>query len=243
MFRLTFRDLNVGFENLFTIRKADLELSAAGRFYGPFLVKRYTTIRALPESQQGKPLVEQLGDADVTHDSLGGSTHTYIEAVLLNPLLSEATRAAALRIRDAFIPHKKALTDSYTDEAAAALKNRPKLAERKDDLLLFPVPEGKTLYDWVSAFLDAGDSIGKLLDQRAQAGVGPAGNVGKLRSQTIKLLYQFREALQLEIEENPALPRDLEARVFAYLDELNDRHGSTGAKKSTTEPATHETTT
>ncbi|HVK65888.1 MAG TPA: hypothetical protein VM694_15510 [Polyangium sp.] len=42
----------------------------------------------------------------------------------------------------------------------------------------------------------------------------------KVRSATLGLLSRFRAALIDEIEEDPALPRDLEARVFSYLDEL-----------------------
>lgn len=229
-------DLDIALENLMTQRKADLDLSAAGKLYGPMLVKRHEAIQRLPEALRKRPLVAELSAADVRHDGYGGAILAYVEAILLLPTSSDAIRAAALRIREAFVPNKTALTDSYAEEAATAKKNRPKLAELEADLKMFPAPNGETLHDWVSGFLDTGDELSTLLNARSLAGVSDTENGTKLRTETIKLLYQLRTTLQTEMAEDPALPRDLEGRVFSYLDELNTRRRR-GGKGKAEEPA------
>ncbi|MDI1432896.1 hypothetical protein [Polyangium sorediatum] len=229
-------DLDIALKNLATERKADLDLSAAGKLYGPMLARRHESIQNLPEVLRKRPLVAELEATDDRHDGYGGAIFAYVEAILLLPIASDATRAAALRIREAFVPNRTGLTDSYAEEAATAMKNRPKLAELEADLKMFPAPDGKTLHDWVSGFLDAGDDLSTLLNERSLAGVSAPENGTKLRSETIKLLYQFRATLRTEMEENTALPRDLERRVFSYFDELNTRRKRSG-KSKTEEPA------
>lgn len=228
MRNLTLGDLSLGLANLLTDRKAHLGTCTAGHLYEPMLAKKRTAIEALPEALRGgKPLAEELANIDDEHDGFGGGIHAYTEAILLIPSTTPAHRAAALRIREAFIPRRAILADSYAEEAAVARRNRAKLAERKSDLDTFPVPGNKTLYDWVAAFLDRGDSLDDLLNQRSMTGVGSAtrGTAARLRSETIGLLYQFRAALRSEIADK-GLPADLEAQIFSYLDELSSRRPS-----------------
>ncbi|MRG90709.1 hypothetical protein [Polyangium spumosum] len=237
MSRLTISDLDLGLANLFDQRKPDLDLSAAGKLFGPMIAKKYAAIQSLPEAMRGrKPLVEELGEADAEYDDLGTAITSYLDAVDVAPGLSDDTRAAAKRIRLAFIPSKTMLTDSYAEEAAAAKKNRAKLVERADDLTLFPTPESQTLYQWVERFLDAGDRLAALLDLRSLVPVSAAGSAGKLRGETIGLLHQFRTTLRTELADNPDLPRDLEARVFSYLDELHDRRRPSPKPKGEEKP-------
>ncbi len=235
MRNITIGDMDIGLENLFGKRNADLQVSAAGKLYGPMLAKKHSAIKSLPESLRKRPLVAELDVADAGHDGYGGAIFAYVESIFVVPGITDATRAAARRIQQAFIPNKSALTDSYAEEAAAAKRNRLKLAERENDLKLFPVAEGKTLYDWVVAFLDAGDQLDVLLDERSLVGVGGKENAGKLRSETLGLLYQFRTTLKTEIANDEALPRDLEGKVFSYFDELSARRKS--PKSKTTEGA------
>ncbi len=90
------------------------------------------------------------------------------------------------------------------DEASAALDHRPELAKLKGQAKAVEVPGGGTLYDWVKAFLGAGDEIDKLLRERAKLlASGPnAAGTGPLREATVGLLGRFREALRDEIEED-----------------------------------------
>lgn len=223
MRNLTLGDMDLGLENLHGKRKTDLLLSATGKLYAPMLSKRHAAILALPEALRRRPLAAELDQTDNDHDGAGTAIFSYIEAVLAMPGLEDATRAAATKIRETFIPQKRNLMDSYAEQAAAAKKNRLKLPELEADLKKFPVPGGKTLYDWVVTFLDAGDQLDALLDERSLVGVGGKEHAGKLRGETLGLLYQFRSTLKTEIAHDETLPRDLEGRVFSYLDELSNR--------------------
>ncbi|UQA54976.1 hypothetical protein [Polyangium aurulentum] len=225
MRRLTLSDLDLGLRSLLEERKADLDLSAAGNLYGPMLAERLAAIQALPEALRRRPLAGKLAAADTHHDGFGGGIWSYTEAVLHAPDLDDDVKAAAQRIRDAFIPERSALTASYADEASKAKKNRPKLEMLEADLKAFPLPKGKTLHDWVTGFLDAGDTLDTLLDQRSQTEGNANGkaNAGSLRSDTLGVLNEFRATLRREIKHNPKLPADLESRIFSYLDELNAR--------------------
>lgn len=238
MRNLTLGDLSLGLANLLTDRKAHLGTCTAGQLYEPMLTKKRAAIEALPEALRGgKPLAEELAHTDDEHDGFGGGIHAYTEAILLVPSSTPALRAAAQRIRDAFIPSRAVLADSYAEEAAAAKRNRAKLSERKGDLELFPVPGNKTLYDWVAAFLDRGDTLDELLNQRSMAGGGtaPRGTAVKLRGDTVGLLYQFRAALRSEIADK-GLSADLEAQIFSYLDELSSRRPAKKASSKNDEP-------
>lgn len=233
MSKLTLGDLELGLTNLFGPRKPALELSVSGNLYGPMLAKKYTAILALPEALRGKaPLAEELGVADKNYDGFGGSIFNYLDAIEQVPGLSDTTYAAAKRIRSAFVPQRSVLTDSYAEEAAAAHKNRDKVAELENDLKLFPVPEGKTLFDWVGAFLTAGDTLAELLHQRAVVTSASESSGGKLRSDTIGMLFQFRATLRTEIAENESLPRDLEDQVFGFFDELANRRAQKPAPEA-----------
>ena len=224
MRKLTVDDLFLGLKDLLSTRRADLDTSAIGAAYAPQFVSRAAQLEELTARQTTRVNVTELADADGEHDGFGQGVWLYTEAVLMAPSVSENTRQAALRIREAFIPERSVLIDTYAEEAARAKRNRPKLAELENDLKSLPVPEGKTLYDWVKGFLDAGDSLDKLLSDRSTAEAAPSGTiVTTLRANTIGLLRRFREALRDEVAANASLPRDLEQRVFAYIDELANR--------------------
>jgi hypothetical protein len=232
MRNLTIGDLDLGLRDLFSQRKAALDASMAGKIYGPQLAAARAAIEALPEALDGsRPKAAQLGEADDQHDGFGAGLWHYTEAVLSAPDATDATRASAQRIRDAFIPQRSTLADSYAEEAAAAKKNRPKLAELEQELKAFPLPGGKTLHDWAKGLLDAGDTLDKLLSERssleAAASKSPAS---KLRGSTIGLLCRFRDALRDEMKGNNALPADIEGQVFSYFDELSARRRTGKAK-------------
>lgn len=225
MRNLTLDDLNLALSNLTTERKTVLDSTGSGLLYGPMLGEKLTSILAVPEiMHSGRPLADELAAVDDDHDGFGGAIFAYTEAVLDAPSTTDTERAAALRIRAAFIPSKSALVESYAEEAATAKRNRGKLAEREGDLKLFPVPGGKTLFDWATAFLDKGDELDDLLHQRSLANVTQSDKTSaiRLRSDTLGLVYQFRAALRTEIM-HKNLPPDLDGKVFSYFDELSAR--------------------
>jgi len=232
MRNLTIGDLGLGLRDLHEKRKSALDASMAGKIYGPQLAAARAAIDALPESLDGsRPRAAQLAEADTHYDGFGAALWHYTEAVLSAPDTTDATRASAQRIRDAFIPDRSTLASSYAEEAATAKRNRPKLAELEKDLKALPVPDGKTLHDWVKSFLDAGDTLDKLLSERssleAAASKSPAG---KLRGSTVGLLCRFRDALRDEMNGGNPLPADLESQVFSYFDELSARRKTGKAK-------------
>jgi hypothetical protein len=224
MRNLTIADLKLALRNLLGERKADLLLSGAGKLYEKQLAARLKDIEALPEALTGgRPLAADLAETDETHDSLGEALFYYGEAILRLPTAPADVKAAAQRIRDTFVPRLGVLRDSYADEAAAAAKNRRALAELKSELeaMPVPVPTGGTLLDWATAFVDCGDKLDKLLDARSLTGTGllPA-QVIQLRTTTIGVLGRFRGALADELAVEAELPRDLDMRVFSYIDQL-----------------------
>lgn len=221
---LTLDDLLLALQDLLTKRKADLDLSAIGKAYVPQLAARLATFEGLPERQGTRVNAGALAETDDRHDAFGAGLWCYTEAVLITPGISHTARSAALRIREAFIPNRGTLGDSYAEEAARAKKNRPKLTELEADLKLLPVPDGQTLHDWASRFIEAGESLDKLLSDRSSAEANAASKPAtELRVTTIALLRRLREALRDEVASNEALPRDLESRLFAYVDELAAR--------------------
>lgn len=234
MRNLTAADLFLGLKDMLSTRKADLELAAVGQVYAPQLAARFAQLEALPERQNTRVNAGALAEADGLHDAFGDGIWYYTEAMLVTPDVSPEARAAAQRIRDAFVPNRGRLADTYAAEAAQAKKNQPKLDELKADLQSLPVPDGKTLLDWAKRFVEAGETLDKLLSDRSTTEANAASKPAtELRPSTIGLLRRFRDALRDEVASNPALPRDLEARVFAYIDELSARR----AKKKKSDEA------
>ncbi|MDI3282014.1 hypothetical protein [Polyangium sp. 15x6] len=236
MRNLTANDLFLGVQDMLTERKADLELSVIGKLYTPQLSARLVLLEALPERQATRANAGALAETDSRHDAFGDGIWCYTEAVLVTPGVSAEARAAAQRVRDAFVPNRGRLVDSYAEEAAQAKKNRPKLDELEADLGSLPVPDGKTLLHWALGFVDAGETLDKLLSDRSSTEATAASKPAtELRTTTIGLLRRFRDALRDEVATNPALPRDLESRVFAYIDELSARRAK--KKKDEQPPA------
>jgi hypothetical protein len=216
---------------------ATFATTETGKFYGPKLAKKQKEIEALPEAiEGGRPLAEQLAEVDIRHDALGAAIFYYVEAILRHPLLSDAVKQTALRIRFIFVPAISVLQAAYATEAKAAQDNRPKLTELATELKSFPVSggPGATLYDWISAFLDAGDEIGGLLRSRALAEAAAEGaeNAKAVRTATIALLGRCRDALAEELAENPALPRNLDGILFGYFDKLEQMRAEAAAARA-----------
>jgi hypothetical protein len=229
---LTVGDLKLGLRDLLGEKLTDLHRSATGRLYEPRLRAKQKEIEAIPEAAGAQvPLAKELGEADVRHDGYGAAIFYLGRAIEAHPKLSASLKAAAKEVLETFVPRLEVLRAPYADEAAAALDNRPELARLKNQLKAVDVPGGGTLYDWAKAFLGAGDEIDKLLRERAKllaSGTNAAGT-GPLRGATVGLLGRFREALRDEIEEEgSALGADYEARLFAYLDKLNEDRASRG---------------
>jgi len=210
-----------GIRNLLDERGADLKKSKAGLYYESKLVALRGKLDDLPPALiKAAPLAEELQAADGEHDGHGATIFYTTEATLRMPGTPEDLRAAALRIREGFVPALAELNDAYVVEAHRATERRPLLGSLKADLERFPVRSGVTLLQVATAFLDAGDKINSLLNQRGDVPKADRRKAAVLRSKGIGLLNRLRADLRDEVESTPSLPRDLEQRVFGYLDTL-----------------------
>ena len=241
MRNLTLGDLKLVLRALLTDNLDVLRASATGRLYEPRLRAKKEAIEALPDAALVRlPFADELNGADAVHDGVGAAVFYMCEAILAHPALSEDVKRTAEVVRGTFIPLLSNLRQPFADEAAAALANRPKLVRSKAQLKAVQVPGGGSLYDWVKAFVDAGDAIDGLLRKRAHALATTEDASGSplLRSATIGLLVRFREALRDEVsDEGSKLPRDHEAHLFAYFDKLaSDRSSKSGREGAEEDP-------
>jgi len=231
MRNLSLTDLRAGLADLFHHRSDALKATQTGKLYGPMLAAKRKALDHL-DDVAGRPPGE-LSEADAQHDGLGTAIWHQTEAVLCHPFTTPEQREAAKRIREAFIPDLGVLSDSYAEEAAAAEENRPKLVTLEAELRSLPTPDGKTLYDWASAFVEHGTKLAELLAARSQAkGVEFVRQQTTLRVTTLGLLGRFRAALRDELAEHPQMPRDLDQRIFGKFDELVEKASPPSKKAS-----------
>lgn len=224
---LSLAALKLGFADLTTKRHSALLLSSAGKTYEPILLGKKALIDALPAALTGgKPLTEELTDADIAHDGFGAAIWFFGQAYERWPDVPTEVLAAIKRIQAAFVPSLDDLKASYATEAHAAIQHRGNMQTLEADLKLIPVAGGLSLFDWASGFVAGGDLIGTLLSRRADAATNARTDAGKIRASSVAVLGRFRGALSDEQSVNPALPKDLDARVFAYFDELSEMRGA-----------------
>lgn len=77
-------------------------------------------------------------------------------------------------------------------------------------------------------YLDAGDRINELLSQRADIPTDARRDAGRLRNETLGMANRLRAEIAREVSKTPSLPRDLEQRLFGYLDTLTAMQAAPG---------------
>ncbi len=222
--------LYVGLTNLLGKRSTALGMFPPGAESVAALTARREAMSKLPAVTAGRPLTDELDGVDHTHDGLGRAISYFTEAYVQHPGTPANILEAAKKIRAAFIPTLEDLGASYAAEAKAAIDKTPLLTELKNDLELFPIAGGQTLYQWTAAFIAAGSKIDDLLNTRADIEQKNRKAAAILRGEVIGLLNRLRKNLKLELKDDPALPRDLEGQVFAYLDMLENTCAEARAK-------------
>jgi hypothetical protein len=216
---LNLSDLKLGLDDLLTKRHGALVQSNVGKSYEAMLAHRRDAIDALPPALGGKPLADALSAADTDHDGFGGAIYYLTEAYLRLPAAAPGVLDAVRRVRAALIPELDQLRDSYADEAEAAIRRKAELPDLKADLELIPVAGGGSLHDWAVAFLGAGEKLSALLSQRADVDTNGRKGAQHLRSETVGMLNRLRNAIADETRVGK-LPKDLDAQIFGYLDDL-----------------------
>jgi hypothetical protein len=241
MYSLTTLKLALG--DMLTKRIDDVRLTEAGKYFEARLMEHLAEIDALPAALTGEaPYADELAEQDGRHDGFGAMIYHITESCFRDPKASPELLAAAQRLRTAFIPALGELTNSYATEAERAQKRRPLLKSMEADLKTFPVSgsPGRTLLDVATSFLDEGDNINATLSKRADVLQQTRKAAAVARSTAEGTVNRFRADLVREIGRNPSLPRDLEARVFGYLDTLHSMAAS--AKAAPAQVATDTTT-
>ena len=151
----------------------------------------------------------------------------------ISPDVSADIRAAAIRVQDTFVPELAVLRVPYVVEVDAAKKNKDDLIKLEADLKSIPLAGGHTLYDWCNGFVAKGEHIGTLLSERADITSMSRREANKLRTVTIAMLGRFRGALADEMANNQNLARDLDSRIFAYVDQLAEMCAHAARSKKT----------
>lgn len=221
---ITIGDLVLILDDLFGPKKALLDRTLAFQIYGPALEAHRDKLIGLRRALDKKPLAGELYAADELFDTTVRAIHYLARGLCRLPLLDGEKRAFLKKVGETFVPNLGITTSSYEDEAAAAKKRRDDLEAMRSGLEAFPVAPGLTLYTLVAAFIDAGLKIDALLAARAEITAEEEADRNRetaaLRPRTIGTLGQFRQTLAQEILVNPALPEDLEAKVFSYYDQI-----------------------
>lgn len=245
MIHLTIEDLYLFLKDLLGNRAADLMLSSLNTVYRPLLESVLRNLETLPDLVRGRPLSQELADTDANHDAAGRALAALFDALEQHPLVPAAIRARAGELRTSFIPSLVDLKASYADEAAAALRGRERLEALREELKQLALPDGNTLYTWLAYFLDQGVELDRLLRLRAERSLpalGPGGALppspAMVRIQTLGLLGRLRATLADELVTNQTLPRDLDSRLFGYLDQLAQARAQSAASAAT--PGTGE---
>jgi len=161
-----------------------------------------------------------LGQTDKRHDGFGSVIFLATEVAFRLPDASDDLVAAARRLRAAVIPKLAELRSSYRLEADQAIDREPQLETLADDLRRFPVPDGRTLLEVATGFVAEGKKLHSLLSERGNVPKGQRARAAIIRSQTLGMINRLRDDLDRELAKDASLPRDLDQRVFGYLDTL-----------------------
>jgi len=206
-----------GTHNLFTERPEALNASKAGAYHKDELYEVHINIGALPEVLTSTPYKVELRTTDGRHDRFGRLIYFTTEACFQDPNASAEMVAAAQQIREAFIPSLDELTDSYATEAERAVKRKPLLLSLGDVLKKFTLPwdANRTLLDVATSFVEEGEKLNGLLNDRADVPKGVRTQALILRSKAMAILNRLRKDLKKEVARDMSLPRDLEQPLAA----------------------------
>lgn len=236
----TVNDLYLFLENLLTTERRE-KLNLLG--IGPLYLKRFQRFWEELQAQRApaapsRAFSDELSSEDARHDNFYRAIWHLTQAYAYLPDLPDALREAAQRIQQLFVPSLDLVTASYADEAARSKQLRTALTEHGALLALFPVVGGADLQGWVEGWLKSGESLASLLEERAKATQSASGNsaLGVLRGTLLGAIHRCRAALVDELVENPSLPRDLDAQIFGYFDELTSQRARRAAASAPNSP-------
>ena len=227
---LTLGDLRLGLEDLFNTRKVIFVTSKICLVYEPLFSSRREQLNALPKNLVvGVPLTEELAEKDKLHDDSLLTMLGTLEATLKSPRASESLKRAAKEIIEVLKLSAADTMVSYPQEAINAKDREERIAKQKENLHLFKLPEGGSLYDIAQDYLGAAKDIDALLSERAkQESLGEADRreVPQLRVQIIAEIGRCRAALVDELKTNGNLPNNIDSQIFGYFDDLQQQRAT-----------------
>jgi len=232
MRNLTLHDVQLGLRELVDNHSDVLTGTHSGAMFLPALsnIRRKLDRVTLPED--GHDLTTELAHEDARHDGFAAAVWLCTEAYLAAPDLTFDDRVVLKMLRREILPPPSELSAPYADEAAKAESRAGALNdEHRAALKRFPVRGGKTLLDWLDAYIASGQRLRRLLAQRAMAehcgdvAVSPL-EVGRLRGRAVALLIQLRETLKYELHETPDRAREVDLVVFRFVDRLSSERAT-----------------
>lgn len=227
---LTLGDLRLGLEDLFSTRKIIFVTSKICLVYEPLFSSRREQLNALPKSLVGgAPLTEELAGKDKLHDDSLLTMLGTLEATQKSPRASESLKRAAKEIIEALKLSAADTMVSYPQEAINAKDREEIIEKQKENLQLFKLPEGGSLYDVAQDYLSAAKDINALLSERAkQESMSETDRreVPQLRVQIIAEIGRCRAALVDELKTNGNLPNNIDSLIFGYFDELQQQRAA-----------------
>lgn len=228
--------------------RALLMRTATGPHAIPHLERLRETLAHLTDTRP--PYADELADADRRHDAAGGALlHLCVLYRTLAALPGhEPLAELADRITGALVLDRALFAASYRDEANAAARNRVALPALAPLLEGIPVVPGLDARALAERFVEAGEEIGRLLQQRAET-QAEAGRVRQEEGQNVRhraqrLIGPLREAITAELGWRDDLPADLTSRLFGVIDQriadANRRARGKGKDPAGAEPGAGE---
>ncbi|MEZ4464775.1 MAG: hypothetical protein R3F60_02205 [bacterium] len=200
-------------------RLAALAASTIAAVYLPELRAIRAELSATPGDKGTPALTAALAAANRDHDDYGRAFWFAAMGVLADPGASEAAKTAAAKCLATFVPARGELAQDTATEIASARRRAPQVAALADDLDRIPAADGRTARALVDAQHAAAERRASLTAERARV-PAPAPLDGARWTRAWGLLLEFRRALQREVAQNEALPRDLDRLVFGLMDRL-----------------------
>jgi hypothetical protein len=211
----------------------------AFKLFDPSLSEERILLSNVRKAGGETPLVQALEETEQRFDSGIRAFHYVCFGLAQFVDFPKDVREFLDNAKKSLAPSLRVIKNSHKAKAASAKAEEKNLAALKASLEAFPIGPNATLYTLAAAYIEAGGKLDTLLSSRADTFVDEelkyTKEVRVLRSRTVGIINKFREALAQEVKINPALPRDLEARVFAYYDQLGDLRGKKATDADTEE--------
>lgn len=196
-----------------------LHSTASWTIFRPLLTTQRDLLQVERTKLAGQPLTLALAVAGAKHDAFGRAFWHGTAMVIEDPGASEDDRAAAIEVRQVFLPTLQEINLSTAAEINNARARAPKIEAWGAKLDRIPAAGGRTARHLIQGMVDAAEERARLINERASQPSTPLPPSFALQT-AIGVFFDFRSTLAREIQGNPALPRDLETQVFALFDRL-----------------------